>query len=250
MDRRSTADWEQRIAQQVRELRLLAQLDQRALAELPVEERHYHPVDTECCGRAMKEIAAEVVELLDYQPAVYQRVRIVKHKRVCVVSDHRVVRATAPETAFAASSVTPALVASVITAKYGDHLPLHRQVDIAARHGVEFRKPTMCGWLSEAAFALQPVYRELKRLMLASAFVHTDDTSILIQDKTAPGGSRDGYLWTYHGDQGDVIYDYTTRRKGEGPRDILGTFRGYVVADAHVAFDGLFLPGSGRTEVA
>ncbi len=216
---------------------------------LPLEDRHVYPEVTSCCGEPMKDAGVEIVEVLDFEPASYKRVRIVKHKSACVVKNHNVVRAAAIEEPFKRASIGSGMLAQVITAKYADHTPLNRQVVIAKRFGVDLEKSTMCGWLAEAAFALTPVHREIKRLALSSSVLHVDDTPITIQDRTAPGGSRRGYLWAYHGEQGDVFFEYTPHRKRDGPAGVLENYRGYVVADAYSGFDGLFVRGSSRIEV-
>ncbi|OYV93035.1 MAG: hypothetical protein B7Z60_09865 [Ferrovum sp. 37-45-19] len=41
---------------------------------------------------------------------------------------------------------TPGLLASVMTAKYGEHLPLYRLEQIAERSGVELARSTMADW--------------------------------------------------------------------------------------------------------
>ena len=217
---------------------------------LPLVERHFYPIDTDCCGAPMQEAGVESTEVLHFEPSSYLRLRTYTHKRACAVNNHRVVRATAPEVAFPGTSVTPALVAGIITGKFADHLPGNRQIEIAARQGVELSKATMCGWQAAGADALRPIVAEIKRGILTSPYVHVDDTGLTIQDKAAPGGSRKGYIWSYRGEHKDVIYEYSRRRQREAPLGVLRTYRGFVVADAYNGFDGLFGPTSGRVEVA
>jgi transposase len=217
---------------------------------LPVEERHLYPTETACCGAEMKDVGYDVTEQLDFTPASYKRLRTIRHKRACVVQDHRVVRAQQPsDNPIDRCLAATGLLAQVVVAKYADHLPLHRQVEIAARQGVELDKATMCGWLSELDFILKPVVRVIRRSVLSSFSVNLDDTGVIVLDPTAPGGSRKGYLWVYHGADGDEVFEYTEARKGEGPATFLKDYRGYVQADAASQHDGLFLEGSGRIEV-
>lgn len=217
---------------------------------LPVEERHLYPTETACCGEEMKEAGVEVTEQLDFTPSSYKRLRTIRHKRACVVRDHRVVRAEQPkDNPIDRCAAATGLLAQVVVAKYADHLPLHRQVEIAARQGVELDKATMCGWLSEIDFVVKPIVRVIKRGVLSSFAVNLDDTGVIVLDASAPGGSRKGYLWVYHGADGDEVFEYTEARKGEGPAKFLENYRGYVQADAASQHDGLFLEGSGRIEV-
>jgi transposase len=217
---------------------------------LPVDERHVYPEESTCCGEAMKDAGVEVTEQLDFTPSSYKRLRTIKHKRACVVRDHNIVRPKPPlDNPIDRCVAATGLLAQVVVAKYADHLPLHRQVEIAARQGVELDKATMCGWLSEIDFIVKPIVRVIKRGVLASFAVNLDDTGVLVLDALASGGSHKGYLWVYHGAEGDEVFEYTETRKGEGPATFLKDYRGYVQADAASLHDGLFAEGSGRIEV-
>jgi transposase len=62
----------------------------------------------------------------------------------------------------------PGLLAQVVTAKYADHLPLNRQAEIFARHGVPLARQTLCDWVAAAADLLTPLYEDLKAHVLTS----------------------------------------------------------------------------------
>jgi len=138
----------------------------------------------------------------------------------------------------------PGLLAQVITAKYADHLPLNRQVDIFARHGVELSRQTLCDWVAAAADLLAPVYRDLTTTVLGGKVVQTDDTTVPVQDHERTH-TRDGRLWVYVGDTrpATIVYDYTPTRSRAGPIDFLGKFRGYLQADAYAGYDAVYATG-------
>src|SRR5712692_6618127 len=138
----------------------------------------------------------------------------------------------------------PGLLAQVITAKYADHLPLNRQVDIFARHGVDLSRQTLCDWVGDAAVLLEPIYRDLTVSVLGGKVVQTDDTTVPVLDR-ARTTTRDGRLSVYVGDKrpADIVYDYTTTRSRAGPSEVLATFRGYLQADAYAAYDALYATG-------
>src|ERR1700693_630381 len=87
----------------------------------------------------------------------------------------------------------PGLLAQVLTAKYADHVPLNRQVDILSRHGVALARQTLGDWVAMAADVLTPVYDDLKASVFASKVIHTDDTVVPVQDRARPQ-TRDGRL--------------------------------------------------------
>jgi transposase len=138
----------------------------------------------------------------------------------------------------------PGLLAQVVTAKYADHLPLNRQSEIFARHGVALARQTLCDWVAAAADVLTPLYEDLKTTVLTSTVLHTDDTVVPVLDRDRTE-TREGRLWVYVGDgrPADLVYDYTADRTRAGPIAFLGDFRGYLQADAYAGYDAVYATG-------
>ncbi len=149
--------------------------------------------------------------------------------------------ATKPPQPIEKSTAGASLLAQVIVAKYADHLPLHRQAKMFGRHGVEISDQTLCGWVAQCAQLLAPLYERLKRFVLASKVVGTDDTPVKVLDRKLPH-ARKGGIWPYVGDRNHVaaVYDYTATRERAGPEEFLKTYRGHLQADAYVAYDAFF----------
>lgn len=80
--------------------------------------------------------------MLDVVPAVYQ-VKLIRRPRYgCRGCEGAVVQAPAPERPLTGGMATEALLAQVLVAKYSDHLPLYRQAQIFARHGIDLDRST------------------------------------------------------------------------------------------------------------
>lgn len=118
-----------------------------------------------------------------------------------------VVTASKPMQPIEKGLASPGLMAHVITSKYADHLPLHRMERILRRHGVDIARSTMCDWMAQCAALLNPLYALMKRRVLESHVVHTDDTPVPVQDKSKTR-TRQGRIWTYLG-------DYDQRQPGQ-----------------------------------
>jgi len=168
----------------------------------------------------------------------------VRFTYACRACEETVVTAPRPAAPIEKGRPGPGLLAQVITAKYADHLPLTRQVDIFTRHGVTLSRQTLCDWVAAAADLLTPVYEDLTATVLASAVLHTDDTPVPVLDR-ARTETRPGRLWVYVGDgrPADIMYDYTADRSRAGPLAILGNFRGHLQADASAGYDALYATG-------
>jgi transposase len=196
------------------------------------------------CGTALVKIGEETSEQLDYQPASLFVVEHVRFKYACPACEERVVTSPLPAQPIDKGRPGPGLLAQVITAKYADHVPLNRQVDIFARHGVHLARQTLCDWVADAAELLRPVYEDLQTSVLSGKVVQTDDTPVPVLDATRTQ-TREGRLWVYVGAQQppDLVYDYTPTRSRAGPQAFLGAFRGYLQADAYAGYDALYATG-------
>ena len=119
----------------------------RALPQhLPREDlRHPAPCTCPSCGGALRKIADDVTETLDYVPGRFKVVRHIREKLSCRACD-RVVAAPAPDHAIARGRAGAGLLAHIVVSKYDDHLPLYRQAEIFARDGVSLEtRPCAAG---------------------------------------------------------------------------------------------------------
>lgn len=126
---------------------------------LPRIERVIEPESTLCpcgCGEMVK-IGEDVSERLDIVPAQL-RVLVTRRPRyACRRCSGAVVQAHAPEHVVPGGLPTEALIAQVIVAKFGDHLPFYRQADIYTRQGITLDRATLGNWVGRACFHLRPV---------------------------------------------------------------------------------------------
>jgi len=219
---------------------------QRLPAQLRRERIEYHPPEAEqvCpdCSQQMARIGEEVSEQLEYTPAsifVIEHARIKYACRGC--AGHVVTGAPAVAQPIAKGLPGPGLLAHVLTSKYADHLPLHRQESILERQGVQLSRSTLCDWVREGARRLAPVVDEMIRELLLSRKIHTDDTPVPVQDRDRES-TREGRLWVYLGDHEHphVVFSYTPNRKRDGPLRFLKDYRGYLQADAYAAYDAIY----------
>jgi transposase len=217
-------------------------------ALLPRRRVEHTVPEAECtcraCGARLVKIGEELSEQLDYQPASLFVTEHVRFTYACRACEETVTTAALPAAPIDKGRPGPGLLAQVLTAKYADHIPLNRQGDIFARHGVTLARQTLCDWVGAAAEVLAPLYADLKADVLASTVIHTDDTTVPVLDRTRTQ-TRVGRLWVYVGDghPAIIVYDYTADRSRAGPLAFLGDFRGYLQADAYAGYDALYATG-------
>jgi transposase len=226
------------------------------LSSLPHHRHEQDLPDAEkicsCCRRAKDRIGEEVTRILEYVPSKLEVHEHVRPKYACRYCKDGVSSPPPPQRPIARGIAGPGLIAQIVVSKFGDHLPLYRQEDIFARHGLHLSRSTLCDWVSAAAELLEPLYERQRRLALRSAVLWTDDTPVTVL-VGGEEGSRQGRFWTYVGDDEHPysVYDFTMSRGRDGPQNFLCNFRGYLHADAYGGYDGVFLrPGSKIIEVA
>jgi transposase len=198
--------------------------------DLTEEEKH-----CSLCRQDLRPIGEETSERYEYIPAQLLVVEDICKKYACAYT----VKTPQP---IEKSTAGPSLLAQVIVSKVADHLPVHRQAKILARFGVEIADQTMCGWMRQCAELLDPLYGRLKEFVLSSKVVGTDDTQVKVLDRSLVRATRKGRFWPYIGDRNHVaaVFDYTPTRERAGPEQSLKGYRGFLQADAYVAYDSFF----------
>jgi transposase len=224
-------------------------------ADLPRKRiEHDLPEDQKpcpCCGKVRRRIGEEVTEKLEYVPARVMVLQNVQFKYACTnceqeAQNPQIELAPKPPEAIEKCMAGPGLLANVLVGKYSDHLPLNRQEKILTRHGIDIARSTMCDWMAGCAAALRPLYDLMKRQVLQSKVIHTDDTPVDVLDKNRQE-TRTGRFWDYLGDREHphIVFDYTPSRSRDGPVQFLGSWgkdsKVYLQADAFGGYDGIYI---------
>jgi transposase len=213
-----------------------------------------------CCQSPRMKIGEETSEQLDYQPAklfVWEHVRLKYACPKCLKASSEtpappsdtpvspIVVAAKPAQPIDKGLPGPGLLAHVITSKYSDHLPLHRQEAMLARQGVELSRSTLADWMAASAELLKPLYKLTLTEVLLSQVIQTDETRVPVLDPSLRQ-TKSGRLWVFVGDRDHphTVYDYTATKARDGPAAILKDYRGFLQADAANVFDGFYLPGA------
>ena len=153
----------------------------------------------------------------------------------------------------AAGALTPDLTrarragaaAHLLFAKYGLHLPLHRQSNVYAREGIDLDVSTLADWVGACAATLMPLVETIRAHVFTAERIHADDTTVPV---LAKGKTRTGRLWTYvrydqpfgGSDPPAAAFFYSRDRGGEHPEQHLASYTGLMQADAYAGFNRLY----------
>ena len=159
------------------------------------------------------------------------------------------------------------VIAHVAIAKFADHQPLTRQIDIFKRSGIEFSLSTLSeNVLNVALIWLAPLVTALWQLLKTGTAIHVDETVLatLPQKRDAKRETQKTRLWTYLGRANDpsnnnlgppiILYHYTQNKAGVHVREALKNWPQnrvvYLQADAASNYDALFKEQPDIREVA
>lgn len=223
---------------------------EEALPEgVPVEvvEHRLSEEERECpaCGETMEEIGKEVRRTLVIIPA---RVSIREDRyytyacRKCQTegTETPIKKAEKEPSVIPGSHASPEAIAHIMVQKFQMASPLYRQEQEWERQGVKLSRQTMSNWLLRvSACWLEPVYRELHRLLVEETVLHADETTLRVLSESG----LKAYMWLYRTGRSSrwqiVLYDYQPNRKGEHAEKFLEGFSGYLHADGYQGYHRL-----------
>jgi transposase len=199
-----------------------------------------------CCGGTLAKLGETVTETLEVVPRQWKVIQTVREKFTCR-SCEKITQPPAPFHPIARGRAGANLLAMILEAKFGQHLPLNRQSETFAREGVELDVSTLADWVGACSATLAPLVTLIRTHVMAAARLHGDDTTVPV---LAKGKTTTGRLWTYVRDDRPfagpappaAIFYYSRDRSGAHPRQHLAGYSGILQADAYGGYNDLYLP--------
>ncbi len=189
---------------------------------LPVKEVIIEPEEVQASPQDWLCIGEEVTDQLDYAPASFTRLRLIRRKYV-----HRTHKELPPIIAPLSPTLqercmaAPSLLAHAMVSRYRDHLPWYRLEGIYAGLGVPLSRQSLCNWSGMAAEASRLVVEEIKQGVFADGYVQIDETPI---EYLAPGNGQTntGYLWVVQNPQRrEALFTWHTSRAAACLQDMV-----------------------------
>ncbi len=219
--------------------------------DLPRERIELDVSDAEkvcpCCAGERRRIDEETTEELAFEPAKFWVREYVRFKYACArCEEGGVVIAPMIARPIPKGLFGPEVLAHLLVNKFEDHLPLHRQLKIFDRHGIELSESTVNDAVLQSAQVLSPLTEALKAIVLGAKRLFTDDTPVTLKSNRR-GESHQARFWVYVRQGEDeppaTVFDFTTDRSRDGPVGFLAGFEGYLQADAYAGYDSLYAEG-------
>jgi len=202
------------------------------------------PTACSCCGGTLAKLGEDVTETLEVIPRRWKVIQTVREKFSCRACE-AITQPPAPFHVIARGRAGPNLLAMMLEAKFGQHLPLNRQSDSYAREGIELNVSTLADWVGACTAALAPLSMLICAHVMAAERLHGDDTTVPV---LARGKTVTGRLWTYVRDDRPfagpappaALFFYSRDRTAEHPNRHLAGYCGALQADAYAGFNALY----------
>ena len=160
--------------------------------------------------------------------------------------ENGILTADLPDSLIPKCRADESLLASIITKKYGDHLPLYRIEEIMGREGIKISRKLLSQWVLRCASGLKPLYDEMLKKVLSGKEVFIDEVPVKLQKKVK---CKQSYLWVVvGGGEGEKnppyrIYEFKEDRRHQHAFDILGKYSGGLHSDKYEAYQKLAKKG-------
>lgn len=154
------------------------------------------------------------------------------------LADGRIVIAPLPVQAYPKSNASESVLSHIAVAKYADHLPLNRQIEIFSREGVHLSASTISNWMAAAAQRIEPIYNELREKVRSTYYIQADETPHKVLESEKKGSLHKGYMWNFYlPQQKTPFFVYSKGRGRENTNILLDCGVKVVQSDGYGVYD-------------
>jgi transposase len=199
-----------------------------------------------CPLKCMGEVVTEKLAITKPKAFVKRTIRL-KYAPACtcptaIGAPGEVKIAPAPPQIVPKGIATPELVAHVVTAKFVDAIPLHRQEQQFRRMGLTIGRATMANWILISASACHRLLELLVEEILGGPLISMDETWVQVLGEPGRSNTTKSYMWVCRGgppDRPGVIFRYEPSRSGLIPEEFLSGYRGYLQTDGYIGYKAI-----------
>lgn len=199
------------------------------------------------CGHTKTRIGSETSERLEFIPAKLYVEQHVRHQYACPCCEEKGVQtAEKPASMLPKSNAGPGLLAYTLVSKFQDSMPLHRQSNILARHGIDIPRNTLARWHIQASDRVLPLIDRFEVAMKTAHVILMDETRLQVNKEPGKEAESQSYMWVRRGlsppdDQGrrpDItLYHYSPSRSGTVAAELLHGYSGALVTDGYAGYN-------------
>ena len=150
-------------------------------------------------------------------------------------------RAAGPRSPLPGSVADAATIATVMTGKYADGMPLYRMAASFARAGIDLGRGTMGHWMNGAVERhLQRLYQAMHATLLTQSLIHGDETAVQVLHEEGRSAQSQSYMWVHSSAETNatpvVLFEYQPGRGLQHPQTFLRGYTGTLMTDGYSAW--------------
>lgn len=202
----------------------------------------------DCCGGDMTCIGHKISEELKYEPAKFTVIENRRKQYTCKpcnqeneLSNQSTVIKTAikPKKIIPKSIATPLLLASILIAKFCDHLPLYRIERIFERESIHLSRQTLSQWVLKVSAACIPLVNVLQDNVLQHDVSFADETTMQVLKEPGRKAKTKSYIWCFVGGppgRRSIIYQYHKTRSASVVEAFFIDYVGAIHCDGYAGY--------------
>jgi len=192
-----------------------------------------HRMGEQMCEQLHIEVKASVLQHVRFKYACRHCERHAQHTPI--------VTAPMPAQPLPGSNASPAMIATVMTAKYADGTPLYRMEDALGRSNIAVSRGTLAHWIIRPAeLHLCRLYEALRRTLLSQSLIHGDETTVQVLKEDGKTAQSKSYMWVYRSAEESaepvVLFEYQPGRGQQYPQAFLKGYVGTLMTDGYSAW--------------
>ena len=195
------------------------------------------------CGYQKVVIGKEITEQYDIIPPKFQVIRHIRLKYGCPNKCEAPLLAPLTPQLLPKHQVTPRFIASIVTQKFEDHLPLYRQAKIyTKRFGIKFNSTTLSDWVIKAYnIAILPLLYLMQSILNKSEYIQADETTLQVLNEKGKKAKSKSYIWVRVSNQNKkpmVLMNYYSSRAMVNANELFEGFnKGYLQTDGYKGYN-------------
>lgn len=208
---------------------------ERVIHDLPVDRRY---CNTD--GSPLHKIGEEITRELDFVPAKFRVIEHVTIKYGCRSCEAAPVQSSRPQQLLPKSVLSTNLLSHIIYSKYEMHLPLFRQQQDYAKHGVHLTRDVMARSIIQVGRACQPLINLMFEDIKAGKSIQCDETPYRVLTVDGVEVSQKSYLWVtarWGPEKRAIVFHHARTRSGSVAKELLGDYEGYLQVDGYPGYD-------------
>jgi transposase len=215
--------------------------------EIPREEIVHDIPEAEkicACGATREKIGEETTEKLDIIPAKIMVIRHIRPKYCCKKclsagqTENAFRIADNPPEILPKSIATAGLFAHVLTNKFCDHLPYHRQEKIFQRHGIDISRANLSNWQIQFYERFDRLEDFFWRDLLQSKVILADETPLQVLQEKDRKNVQKSYMFAFASDK-IRFFQYRETRSVQFLAERFREYRGVLATDGFKSYDTL-----------